>query len=67
VVAADHPVSERSFSKWSMAFASTTRPEEMPLARAAIQDVFAASAGAGEMMFSALQKLIVTDQHRFFL
>ncbi len=67
VVTADHPVSKRVFAQWSMAFAGSNRADELPVARAAIQDVFDGTEGAGEKLFALLQELIVSEGHRFFL
>jgi hypothetical protein len=66
-VTADHPVSKRVFAQWSMAFAGSNRADELPVARAAIRDVFDGTEGAGEKLFALLQELIVSEGHRFFL
>jgi hypothetical protein len=50
-----------------MAFAGSNRADELPVARAAIQDVFDGTEGAGEKLFALIQELIVSEGHRFFL
>ncbi len=61
VVVQSGPVSERAFPEWSMAFSGSGAAEQMPLATAAFDAVFANAEGAGEQLLAVLQGLVVCE------
>ena len=61
------PTATRDFPEWSMAFAGSNAVEDMPLATAAFDSVFAHVVGAGDRMLSVLKDLIVREDEWILL
>ncbi len=61
IVIQSGPEETRDFPEWSMAFAGNNNVEDMPLATAAFEAVFANAVGSGEQMLSVLRDLIVRE------
>lgn len=61
VVIQSGPAETRDFPEWSMAFAGNKNMENIPVATAAFEAVFAHAVGSGEQMLSVLRNLIVQE------
>jgi hypothetical protein len=61
VVIQSGPAETREFPEWSMAFVGNNHTENMPLATAAFEAVFANTVGSAEQMLSVLRDLIVRE------
>jgi hypothetical protein len=61
IVIQSGPAETRDFPQWSMAFAGTSKLEQMPSAAAAFEAVFGNSVGSGEQMLAVLRDLIVRE------
>jgi hypothetical protein len=55
------PTAGRDFPDWSMAFAGSNEPAEMPSAAAAFDSAFAQTEGAGEQMLTTLKELVLCE------
>ncbi len=60
-VVCNNPIPSRLFPDWAMAFAGSSNPEKMPLARAAFSSAFANAPDAAEKMLSTLTSLVQAE------